>query len=85
MQIDVLTKNDLLQLKSELLEEIKKLITPQTNEPTYYKSNEVKRMLKCSDSTLQYFRQSGKLQAKKVRGTYYYPQETINNFLLPTS
>jgi hypothetical protein len=80
MNIDVLTKTDLLQFKSELVEEIKKLITPRNQEPVFYKSKEVKRMLKCSDSTLQYFRQSGHLEAKKIGGTYYYSSDSVNLF-----
>jgi hypothetical protein len=80
---DLITKNDLLQFKEELMEEIKNLITPRSQPITFYKSKEVRQMLKCSDSTLQYFRQSGKLQSKKVGGTYYYTQESVNRFLSP--
>lgn len=82
ISLELITKNDLLQFKSELMEEIKKLITPQQqNAPIVYKSKEVKKILKCSDSTLQYLRQSGKLQAEKRGGTYYYSSDSINHFL----
>ena len=63
----------------KLMAEIKKIISPQQHKLVFYKSKEVKRLLKCSDSTLQHFRQSGKLPAKKVRGTYYYTQEDVNS------
>jgi hypothetical protein len=78
---DLITKQDLLEVKRELLEEIKKLIMYRKQEAVYYKSKEVRELLKCSDSTLQYYRQSGKLSTKKVGGTYYYTQEDVDNLL----
>jgi len=43
----------------------------------YLKSKEVKRLLRISDSTLQSYRESGKLEAKKVGGVYYYSRTSI--------
>jgi hypothetical protein len=76
---ELVTKQDLLEVKKELIEEIKKMILPRNNETLFYKSKDVKQMLHCSDSTLQYYRESGKLQAKKIGGTYLYPRYTIEN------
>jgi len=76
---ELITKQDLLEVKQELIEEIKKLILPRNNEILFYKSKEVKQMLHCSDSTLQYYRQTGILQAKKVGGIYLYPKSSIEN------
>lgn len=83
MQIEILTKADLLQFKQDLIEEIKNLVTNKSKQEnmTYLKSKDVKRLLSCSDSTLQYFRQSGKISAQKVGGTYYYSRESINNLM----
>lgn len=78
--VNLITIEDLLAFKTELVEEIKKLITPRNNETVFFKSKEVKKMLKCSDSTLQHYRQSGKLQANKVGGTYYYSSDSVNLF-----
>ena len=88
MQIELLTKADLLQFKKDLIEEIKNLVTNKNKQEnmTYLKSKDVKRLLGCSDSTLQFYRQSGKISAQKVGGTYYYSRESINNLMtLPNS
>jgi hypothetical protein len=80
VSLELITKNDLLQLKSELVEEITKLLSQKKDTPTYYKSKEVKQILKCSDSTLQYYRDSGKLQVIKKGGTYYYSKDNVDAF-----
>lgn len=42
-------------------------------EPTQYlRTGDLKRMLKCSDSTLRRYRIDGRLHPKKVRGVWYY-------------
>lgn len=81
--IELLTKGDLLQFKTELIGEFKKLLTENTKaaEMEYLKSKEVKRILKCADSTLQYYRQSGRLPYRKVGGTYYYTKEGIDRLM----
>jgi hypothetical protein len=76
---DLVTKQDLLEVKKELIEEIKKMILPRNNETQFYKSKDVKQMLHCSDSTLQYYRQTGIIQAKKVGGIYFYSKSSIEN------
>ena len=80
---ELLTKNDLLLFKSDLIEEFRKFIDqgPVPKESTYLKSKDVKKMLKCSDSTLQYYRQSGKLPFNKVGGIYYYTKEGISQLM----
>ncbi len=81
--IEVVSKNDLLQIKKDLIEEMRKLLNerPKTQEMDYLKSKEVKRILKCSDSTLQYYRESGKLSFTKVGSTYYYTREGIGQLM----
>ncbi|NCU04687.1 MAG: helix-turn-helix domain-containing protein [Chitinophagaceae bacterium] len=81
--IEVLTKADLIQFKKDLIEEINKLFLTKTTyqDSEYFKSKEAKRILKCSDSTLQFYRQSGRLPHKKVGGVYYYTQADINQLL----
>jgi hypothetical protein len=82
-QIEILTKADLLNFKHDLIEEIKSLLQEKSKsqDTDYLKSKEVKRILKCSDSTLQYYRQSGKLSFKKIGGTFYYTKEAINRLM----
>lgn len=80
MQLEILTRNDLQQFKSELLTELQKLISPLApKQVDYLKGREVKKLLKISDSTLQGYRDTGKLQAKKVGGIYFYPRSGIEN------
>lgn len=81
MTVDVLTKEDLAEFKAELMEEIKKIVGVRQDAPVYYKSREVKKILRCSDSTLQFYRDSGRVKAEKVGGTYYYPRTSVDNFL----
>lgn len=81
--IEVLTRTDLLQFKKDLIEEISKLFKekPDTEMPEYLKSKQVRQILKCSDSTLQYYRDSGKLPYRKIGSTYYYTKDGIKSFM----
>jgi hypothetical protein len=78
---EIVTKQDLSEFKTELIEEMKALF--QTSKPAekLLKSKDVKKILSCVDSTLQYYRQSGKLPHLKIGGTYYYPQDGIERIL----
>ena len=78
---EIVTKHDLEKLKHELISEIKNLALNSKPFEKLLKSKDVKRMLGCSDSTLQCLRQSGKLSFDKVGGTYYYTQQGINQLL----
>jgi len=73
MNIELLTKDDLRLLKEEILKEIEKLV-PVRNEPTtkWLKSQEVRKILKCSPGSLQNLRINGQLKPKKIGGVYYY-------------
>jgi len=78
MQLEILTRNDLQQFKSELLAELKQVITPLAQRQVeYLKGKEVKKLLKISDSTLQSYRDTGKLASKKIGGIYFYPSSGI--------
>jgi hypothetical protein len=80
MELDILTRDDLDQFQDELLTELQKLFSPLApKQVDYLKGREVKKLLKISDSTLQGYRDTGKLQAKKVGGIYFYPRSSIEN------
>jgi len=66
MNIELLTKDDLRLLKEEILKEIEKLV-PVRNEPItkWLKSQEVRKILKCSPGSLQNLRINGQLNPKK--------------------
>jgi len=83
MAIEVITKEDLLQFKVELLEEIKKLLAAFNPKPMkeWMKGNEVRKLLGISAGTLQNFRVSGKLQSSKIGGIHFYRYSDIDRLL----
>lgn len=81
MHLEVLTKSDLENFKVELLAEIQKMISKPELPQSFLKSKDVKRLLGCNDSTLQYYRDAGIIPSKKMGGTYYYPKEALNALL----
>lgn len=78
---DIITKNDLAEFKIELLAEIQKLISKPELPESFLKSKDVKRLLGCNDSTLQYYRDSGAIPFKRMGGTYYYSKEALSALL----
>jgi hypothetical protein len=80
MELDILTRSDLEKFKDDLLLELKQILSPLApKQVDYLKGREVKKLLKISDSTLQHYRDTGKIEAKKVGGIYFYPRATIEN------
>src|SRR3546814_8656650 len=78
MQVEILTREDLKQFKTELLEELKEALsgTRQQIKP-WLKSAEVRRLLNISPGTLQTLRINGTLRSTKVGGSLYYKYEDI--------
>ena len=75
---ELITKEDLKEFKSELLQEIKQLIEPgQGQSKKWLKSNEVRRMLNISINTLQTLRSNGTLRHTKIGGILYYKLDDI--------
>jgi ribonucleotide reductase beta subunit family protein with ferritin-like domain len=80
--IELITKEDLKQFKSELLAEIKQIIKPGAGESKQWlKSVEVRKMLSISPGTLQTLRINGTLRFTKVGGMMYYKLEDIHKVL----
>jgi ribonucleotide reductase beta subunit family protein with ferritin-like domain len=80
--IELITKEDLKQFKSELLAEIKQIIKPGAGESKQWlKSVEVRKMLSISPGTLQTLRINGTLRFTKVGGMMYYKLEDIHKLL----
>jgi hypothetical protein len=78
MAVSIITKEDLQEFKTELLEEIKNLFHIKTTEQKlWFRSSEVKALLKISSGTLQNLRINGTLRYSKVGGTIYYNYEDI--------
>ena len=81
MSVEILTKDDFLQLKTELLREIQQLIAERPQQKKWLKSDEVKRLLKVSPGTLQTLRINGTLQYTKIGGIIYYDCDHIQKTL----
>lgn len=71
MPIEIITKEDLQQFKSELIEELLKIIKPdQAQAKQWLKSQDVRKLLNISPGTLQNLRINGTLRFTQV-GTIY--------------
>jgi len=82
MNVELITKEDLKEFKSDLLSEIKAIMQPgQGQSKQWLKSIEVRKLLKISPGTLQNLRINGTLRYSKVGSIMYYKLEDINKIL----
>ena len=73
MIVNHITKEDLKEFKTELLEDIKNLFNIKVSEQKLWlRSSEVKELLKISSGTLQNLRINWTLSYTRVGGTLYY-------------
>jgi len=82
--LDLITRQDLEQFKTELFAELKKLSIAPTEEQTgkkWLKSAEVRKLLQISAGTLQNLRINGTISYTKVGGLLYYKHEDIIKLL----
>ena len=80
--IEMITREDLKQFKSELLNEIRQIIKPgQGQSKQWLKSVEVRKLLNVSPGTLQNLRINGTLRFTKIGGMLYYKLEDIHKLL----
>ena len=82
MAVQIITIEDLNEFRSLLLNDIKEIIQskpPQTKQ--WLKSNEVRKLLNISSSTLQNLRINGTLTYTKVGGIMYYDKADIEKLL----
>jgi hypothetical protein len=77
MPANIVTTEDLMDFKLELLDEIKSLMGNSDNDKEYLKSAEVINMLQISQSTLQTLRINGTLPYTKIGGIIYYSKAEI--------
>ena len=83
MPAQILTTEDLHVFKTELLEELKKLLRQNGIQPIkkWLKSHEVRKLLSISPGTLQNLRINGSLPFTKIGGVIYYDHEDIQKML----
>ena len=83
MTAQILTTEDLMEFKVELLDEFKKLLKEQSGQPTkkWLKSYEVRKILGVSPGTLQNMRINKTLPFTKIGGIIYYDYADIQDML----
>ena len=79
----LITVQDLLDFKQQLILDIKKLLKEQSGRPghQWLKAFEIKKMLRLSESKLQYLRDKGVIPFKKLGGVTYYNSEEIEKLM----
>lgn len=82
MEIELITKEDLRQLRAQLLEDIKAHFSAKSAQKSeWLKSAQVRDMLSISPGTLQTLRVNGTLKHTKIGGSFYYLQSDIDALL----
>lgn len=82
MVIDLITREDLNEFRSLLLNDLKQLIEPRSQQAKQWlKSYEVRKLLNISAGTLQNLRINGTLAYTKIGGLMYYKYSDIEKVL----
>lgn len=82
MAIEVITREDLNEFRSLLLNDLKELFQGKKEEAKQWlKSKEVRNLLNISPGTLQNMRVNGTLSYTKIGGTIYYSNKDIDKVL----
>src|SRR5450432_3284878 len=79
----LVTVDDLLQFKKQLLEELLTALKSQNSivPKKWMKSHEVRRLLKISPGTLQTLKSSGIIPYSKIGGVHFYDYKDIEHLL----
>ena len=79
----LITVQDLIDFKQQLIGDIKKLLKEQSGHPghQWLKAFEIKKMLRLSESKLQILRDKGVIPFKKLGGVTYYNLEEIETLM----
>ena len=83
MPATIVTTDDLMEFKMELLEEIRELLNGQTSHKAkkWLKSTDVMEQLKISPGTLQNLRINGTLPYTKIGGLIYYDSAELEELM----
>ncbi|MFZ4860791.1 helix-turn-helix domain-containing protein [Sphingobacterium sp. Mn56C] len=80
MEIDFVSREDLLALKVELIKEIREILNEKLNggiSQHWLRSADVRKLMGISAGTLQNFRINGTLPYRKVGGIMFYSRADI--------
>jgi hypothetical protein len=79
----LLTVQDLIDFKDNLMSDIKKLLKESAGVPghQWLKAVDIKKMLRLSDGKLQYLRDKGVIPFKKLGGVTYYNLDDIQELM----
>jgi hypothetical protein len=83
MNVELITREDLRQFKTELLADLTNIISKGSApaQSKWMKSAQVRALLKISPGTLQTLRINGHLRYTKVGGSFYYQHDDIESML----
>ncbi len=82
MEIDIITKQDLVCFKNELITEFKEILKSDPHRyPKWVRSADVRKMLGVSSSTLQNMRIQGHIPYTKIGGIMFYSMSDIYRIL----
>lgn len=86
MAAEIITIEDLQRFRIQLLNDLKEYMQHlkkdvSTSNTRGYKTNQVRKILGCSNGKLQALRIAGKIRCNKVGGTLYYNQQDIDKLL----
>lgn len=78
MAVEILTREDLSLFKTELIRELRDMLTnPAAQSKKWLKSHEVREMLGVSPGTLQNMRINGTIIYTKIGGLIFYDYDDI--------
>lgn len=82
MAIEIVTKEDLNDFRTLLLDDIREIFQSKTEQPKQWlKSAEVRKLLNISSGTLQTLRINKTLSYTRIGGTIYYLHKDIEKLL----
>lgn len=82
MAIEVITREDLNEFRSLLLNDLKEILQSKPEQTKQWlKSNEVRKLLNISTGTLQNLRVNGTITYTKIGGILYYSSADLEKLL----
>ena len=75
-----------IRILMAMLAEIQKKLSEKINhDPKYYRNEDLKRIFKLSENTIDKYRKHGVLKYQMIGGIYYYPVDELNRTMKDNS